>query len=196
MSFLRLAIPGETCRSNSLFYFASSLPPLSVLKKNLPSRPWLDDYFETFICHPLVFCLSDKIVVLASTPHLWLIWPLYVVKQSKVRLGNKFGLASQEPCCSWLASPSPGILGQGPSSFQDYLSWGCFIQNSLTQHQLPQSKQSKQGTDKLLGVDRYLFVGKSIWFGNQFVGVMSWFCMSFCVASLQTWFCRLSCSCG
>ena len=43
-------------------------------------------------------------------------------RHSKLGLTKKFGLARQEPCCSWFAGSSQGILEQGSSSCWDHLS--------------------------------------------------------------------------
>ena len=79
----------------------------------------------------------NKVVFLASAPRLLFI-DLLCSEQSELGLSNKFGLASQEPCCLWLAGPRQGTLGQGPSSCRDHLSWGSSLQNSLKGHQIPQ----------------------------------------------------------
>ena len=91
-----MAIPGDICKTNGHFYFTSSPPCLSVLYKNLASRPWWDGYLETLVCHLLSLPAFWVVEFLALTPLLWVIG-LLCSEQSKLGLSKN---AFWKPCWS------------------------------------------------------------------------------------------------
>ena len=120
------------------FYFTfSSPPPLCAIKET--GIQTLIRWFigDTSLPSFRSASFPNKVILLASAPRLRFTG-LLCGGQRELGLGNKFGLASQDPCCLWLTGPCRGILGQGPSSCQDHLSWGSSLPSSLKRHRLPQ----------------------------------------------------------
>ena len=181
------------------FYFTSSSPPPPCAIKETGIQTlirWL--FWDFSLLSSWSASFPNKVVFLASTPHLWFIG-LSCGEQSELGLSNRLGLASQESCCSWLVSPSQGTSGQGPNSCQDYLSWGSSLQNSLKRHRLPQhlaveARNRPTSASPQTPVCR-VNLPNSVTGSFVLVLVLLWFCVSFCVVSRQTQFCRVGRSC-
>ena len=128
---------GNFVRIQSSFYFVFS-PPTHLWSIKEPGN-WAPTrrFFRDSRQPSSLPAGPQKSLFLASAPHLSGSLA-FVQRAEQAWTQYQFGLASQEPCCSSLADPDDGLLGQDPSSCWGHLSWGSFLQDYLQRPRCPQ----------------------------------------------------------